>query len=179
LLDAAMRLVFMAAALVASISPLASGCAHEQTARPPTASDIARINEAAADNHWFRIEYVKPIPSRDVRVERPIGIELLAGGEIGFRTAAGEIEQLPSTMLTGVTVKDRGRGVLIGTGIGTAAVMVELAAWYWLKSAPGSCQTPDGGILSDICRSTFVKGTAAAMVLAGAGLGYLISGKGP
>jgi len=168
------------AALIASTGLLAAGCAHDRMAWPPTATDIQRINEAAQDNHWLRVEYVSPIPSPNLRVGRPTGIASVDNDEIGFLVADGETSKLPARLVTGVTVKDRGRGTLIGASIGTAAAIVELAAWFWVKSdwdRRGGCGSPAVDLSGDICETSTYIGFGAVMILTGAALGYLIGSR--
>jgi hypothetical protein len=115
----AMRVI---SSVAAAIGLIVGGCAHEQVPTPLAPADVARINEAAESNNWFRVEYVEPLATReDVHVVRPIGIESADAAEIGFRTRAGEVDYVPTEMVQGVTVKERGRGTATGAVIGLAA----------------------------------------------------------
>jgi hypothetical protein len=171
-----MRAVSATAAMVGSICLFGAGCAHEFPAWPPPAADIQRINEAAEDDHWLRVEYIEPIASMQGRhVDRPIRIESLNDDEIRFRTATGETRPVPLDLVSGVTVKDRKRGAFVGTGAGVALALTEVAAWYWL--AHTGCEGSNAGFQGEICSGRIAIVLVVPTVLAGMGLGYLIGGR--
>ena len=67
-----MRVIAVASA---TIGLLLGGCEHERLPAPLTAADIARINQTAKENRWFRVEYVEPIATKEgAHVARPSGI---------------------------------------------------------------------------------------------------------
>lgn len=131
--------------VLGAISLLSTGCA-EHLPLPPTPADIARINEAAREeNGYLRIEYVEPIPPERARIARPSAIESFDDGYVSFRTAAGDLGVVRLDRIRGVTVKDRGRGALIGAGIGVAAVAAAFAGFWLLTDrgdGPGICSRP-------------------------------------
>jgi hypothetical protein len=146
------------------VAALAVGgaCAHEQLPRPPGPADLARINETAEANHWFRVEYVEPLAAEsNAHVARPIGIDSADAGEIGFRTWRDTVELVPTEMVNGVTVKERGSGVAAGAGLGLAAGVVFVGALLAAKYA----------FLGDIwatqpsCRNCVAKGIAGGLLL--------------
>jgi hypothetical protein len=140
-----MRFDSVLVVVLAAISLLSSGCA-EHLPLPPTPADIARINEAAREeNGYLRIEYVEPIPPERARIVRPSAIESFDDGYVSFRTAAGDLGVVRLDRIRGVTVKDRGRGALIGAGIGLVAVAAGLAGFWLLTDrgyGPGICSQP-------------------------------------
>ena len=116
-----MHLARVIASLLASVGVVAGGCAH-QLPWPPTPDDVARINhEAHEEDGYLRIEYVDPIASDwDAHNLRAVAIESIDDDYISFRTREKEIQLVPSERVSGVTVKDRDRGGLIGLGLGAA-----------------------------------------------------------
>ena len=126
-----MRLVAVATA-IAFVGALTGGCAHEErVAWPLSAADVQRINGAIDDSGWFRVNYVRSETATALApIARPTWIRSADADTITFRTVGDGTEQLPANLLTGVTVKDRGRGALVGTGIAVGAVAVELGIWY-------------------------------------------------
>ena len=117
-----MRLARVIGSLLVSVGVAAGGCAH-QLPWPPTPEDVARINkEAHEEDGYLRIEYVDPIASHwDAHNLRAVAIEAIGDDYISFRTREKEIQLVPSDRVSGVTVKDRDRGGLIGAGLGAAA----------------------------------------------------------
>ena len=168
-----MRFARAIASLLIWVGLVAGGCAHPLP-WPPLAADVARINkEAHAEDGYLRIEYVDPIASRwDAHNLRAVAIESIDDDYIGFRTREGEISLLPSERVSGVTVKDRDLGGLIGAGLGTLAG-AGLIAGGWLLAGVG------GGF--DRC-ILYCDGKAIVMGLAipafvGMVAGYAVSGR--
>jgi hypothetical protein len=167
-----MRLVAIATAL-ASSSAMAGGCAHEQVMWPPTAEDVARVNGAIDPGGWFRVNYVESLPATDpARVARPTRILWANADTISFRTPFDHSQEVPSNLVTGVTVKTRGRGTLIGMGIAAGAVAGEVGVLYALKRAsyPGTC-------IGDFCSGESMLTLGALTLVVGAVLGYFLGSR--
>ena len=168
-----MRLVAIATA-VASSGVLVAGCAHEQVTWPPTAEDVARMNSAIDPGGWYRVNYVQSLPAADpARVVHPTRILWANADTIAFRTPFDHSQEVPANLVTGVTVKTRGRGTLIGLGIGAIAVAGELGVWYALRSAatsPSSC-------VADICSGEAMLTLGVTTLVAGAVLGYFLGSR--
>src|SRR5262245_51208816 len=103
-------------AVTATLGLLLGGCVvHEPAGVPLSPGEVERINGAARENRWRRVEYVEPIATKEgVHVDRPSTIASADGAEIGFRTRAGDIETVPTAMVKGLTVKERGAGAATG-----------------------------------------------------------------
>ena len=166
-----MRFDAVPVVVLVSISLLSSGCA-EHLPVPPTPADIARINEEAREeNGYLRIEYVEPIPPERARIVRPNAIESFDDGYVSFRTAAGDLGVIRLDRIRGVTVKDRGRGALIGGGIGVAAEALGLFA-FWLLTDRG-----EGAGLCSRCQVDRIVVPFAIFGAIGATIGVWISGR--
>src|SRR5204863_6146126 len=100
---------------------------------------VTRINrEAHEEDGYLRIEYVDPIVSHwDAHNLRAVAIESIDDDYISFRTREKQIQLVPSERVSGLTVKDRDRGGLIGAGLGAAAGSGLVAA-DWLLGSTGS-----------------------------------------
>lgn len=130
----------------ATIALLLGGCEHEQLPLPLTAANVARINETAQQNRWFRVEYVEPLATtEDVHVTRPAGIASADAIEIAFRTRAGDVETIPIDLVKGVTVKERASGAAAGAGIGLGAGLLVVGGIALLASAVQPGAFPDSG----------------------------------
>ncbi|HEY7370872.1 MAG TPA: hypothetical protein VIF57_01755 [Polyangia bacterium] len=157
---------------------LAAGCAHEYLPRPPPPADIARVNEAAADNDWFRVEYVEPLPpGTDLPVERPIGIASADDRQISLVTRAGDVKTLPAQLVRGVTVKERAPGALYGglAGLGWGALAI--GGLYLLANLgpeePGVPASPcDAG-----CKAKVFVPLMVVPTIIGAIVGYFVGGR--
>jgi hypothetical protein len=168
-----MRLARVIASLVASAGVVAGGCAH-QLPWPPTPDDVARINKEAHDEDgYLRIEYVDPIASHwDAHNLRVVAIEAIDRDYISFRTRDDEIQLLPSERVSGLTVKDRDLGGLIGVGLGVAAGGAIVAA-DWLVL--GHMQGLNGCFL--YCDAKAVAWGLAIPAFIGLVTGYAVSGR--
>ena len=163
-----MRLARVIASLVASVGIVTGGCAH-QLPWPPTAEDVARINKEAHDDEgYMRIEYVDPIASDwDAHNLRAVAIEAIDDDYISFRTRQKDIQLVPSDRVSGVTVKDRDLGGLIGLGLGAAAGAAGMVAVELLFGL-------DLG--SDDSKKSIAM-YAGMMAFAGLVVGYAVSGR--
>jgi hypothetical protein len=168
-----MRLVAIATA-VASSGALAGGCAHEQVLWPPSAEDVARMNGAIDPGGWYRVNYVQSLPAADpARVVHPTRILWANADTIAFRTPFDHSQDVPANLVTGVTVKTRGRGTLLGLGIGAIAVVGELGGWYAFRrgaSDPSSCY-------ADVCSGEAMLTLGATTLVVGAVLGYFLGSR--
>jgi hypothetical protein len=167
-----MRLLAIATAVALS-GALAGGCTHEQVLWPPTAEDVARMNGAIDAGGWYRVNYVQSLPAAaPARVARPTRILWANADTIAFRPPFDHSEEVPANLVTGVTVKTRGRGTLIGLGIGAVAVAGELGVWYALRRAayPGTC-------VADACSGEAMIEIGLTTLVTGAVLGYFLGSR--
>jgi hypothetical protein len=111
-----------------------------------SAADVARVNQLAQVNRWFRVDYVEPIATKeDAHVARPAGIASVDAAEIGFYTRAGDVETVPLRLVKGVTVKERASGVAAGAGVGLVAGVLVVGSVTLLASAVHPGGFPDSG----------------------------------
>ena len=174
-----MRVIAVASA---TIGLLLGGCVHERLARPLTPGDVERINDGATSNNWFRVEYVEPIATEaKMHVPRPVGLASVDAVEIGIRTWTGAVEIIPTEMVTGVTVKDRARGVAAGAGLGLAAGALFIGAVFAVAYAFPDLGWPDtNGAAPPDCESCRAKGITAALLLPaaiGGVVGYFVGSR--
>jgi hypothetical protein len=175
-----MKVVSVTAAAVSIAGLVAAGCVHEQLPRP-TAGDIARINQAADENHWLRVEYVEPIASTaGVHVVKPIGIESIDADHVVFRTQAGEMRLVPSDMVRGVTVKQRLGGIAGGASLGLAGGALVAFTFYLLASIGSGGGFPDSGERTPCDDPCVARGVAPLVLIpavAGAIAGYFVGAR--
>jgi hypothetical protein len=173
-----MRFAPAIVALVTSSGLLAAGCAHELVPQPPLPGDVLRINEAAADNDWFRVEYVEPLAAAEgVRVERPIAIAGVDERRISLRTRAGDVQTIPLELVRGVTVKERAPAVKVGALAGLAwGVLVIGGLWLLGHLGPEDPGAPpprcDGG-----CQAKMFVPLLGVPTLIGGVVGYFVGGR--
>ena len=149
---------------------------------PLTAADVARINETAQENRWFRVEYVEPIATKaDAHVARPTGIASVDAVEIGFRTRAGDVETVPIDLVKGVTVKERASGAAAGAGIGLGAGVLVVGGLALLASAVNRGSFPDSSDSNppacDSCVAKMVAFFVGVPTVVGGVVGYFVGGR--
>jgi hypothetical protein len=167
---------------LAALGALAGGCTlHEQVLRPPTAADIARINETSAStNSWLRVEYVEPIASaQSVRVWQPAAIAAADVDRIDFRTREGAVQSVPTALVKGVTVKERPTGAAWGAGIGLASGAALFGAVYFLAThvIPHDEGSSSNWDCDRGCFATRIVPTVAVVGAIGGLIGYAIGAR--
>jgi hypothetical protein len=157
---------------------VAGGCAHEYLPKPPLPADIDRINAAAADNDWLRVDYVEPLPpGTDLPVKGPIAIASADDRGISLVTRAGDVKTVPAELISGVTVKERAPGALTGglAGLGWGAVAI--GGLYVLANlGPEDPTAPDTSCGVGCKAKVFVPLMVVPAVI-GAIAGYFVGGR--
>ena len=166
----------------AAFALLLGGCEHERLPPPLTAGDVARINQMAHENRWFRVEYVEPIATKeDAHVARPTGIASVDAAVIAFHTRAGDVETVPLDLVKGVTVKERASGVAAGAGIGLGAGVLVVGSVAVLASGVHPGGFPDSGDPNpppcDSCVAKAVAFFVGVPTVVGCIVGYFTGGR--
>jgi hypothetical protein len=169
----------------ATLSLLLGGCVvHEPVAVPLSPGDVERINGVASENHWLRVEYVEPIATQaGEHVDRPTAIASFDAVEIGFHTRAGDVETIPTAMVKGLTVKERGAGAAAGAGIGLGAGALVVGLAVLASSALSRGGWPDSDPNRPSSSSSDADDTKAAIfflvtpAIVGGIVGYFVGGR--
>jgi hypothetical protein len=157
---------------------MAGACAHEYVPKPPLPADIDRINEAAADNDWFRVEYVEPLPpGEDLPVRRPIAIASADDRHISLATRAGDVKAVPSELVWGVTVKERAPGALYGALAGLVWGAVTIGGLYVLANLGPEDPTAPVSSCDIGCKARVFVPLLVVPAVVGAVIGYFVGGR--
>jgi hypothetical protein len=161
-----------------------SGCGTtEVIGRPPSAADVALVQDARGAGRSIAINYttvidaqglprtVEPLRGRDT----PVDIEALDARGLTLDLKSGAQTTLPLWAVSGISVRGAGRsrGALIGGGIGAVFGLGLIGfAWAMGNMEPPRQDTPQSGCDAD-CKAAFaVVGLGGTVV--GAFVGALI-----
>ncbi len=189
---------FLIIGFIVAFSGAGAACTTvEHVGRPPSAVEIARINDTVAHGRGLAIEppvdviRVEPVaacaggscgppsprPRRPAR-RIPRTIVSTDGAQMTFNTKLGDTMTLPLDAITGVRVTgaDRGRGASLGAFIGLAGASVLWGFVALLTQHPWGDDDP-GAMQATGCESKcmqFVAGSFVAAVIAGGIAGAVI-----
>jgi hypothetical protein len=176
-----------------SLALMGAGCvAHETVGRPPSATEIERINEFSHDHGGLSVAYVTSPPScaagscgAEERVgllpERLTRIVSCDERQMIVDTEEGKPWQLQTPTVVSVSARSRGRGAavgaLVGLGIGVLETLgvLALAESSAFRDPDPSAPKPPDTTAGDVARNGLVLSLSNALVMAG--FGYLIGGR--
>ena len=174
-----------------AVSLLASGCAaHEKVGRPPSSTELQRINDYAADHGALNVEYVTPLPAcaggacRGMLEDRGLPDEIATvvssdASETVVTTVDGRKWNLRASDIAGVSARDRGQGALVGAAVGGGAGLALSVLMVALFSGGGGF--PDAPVTSTKSDSgdgfKLIVLMTALGALGGVPWGYLIGGR--